>query len=115
MNMFATRPQGVRIPEGQGAERGAPKTVSHVIPVEWFAVQWFDEYGRAHEEISCRVGTTVYLAPNGEQWSAGLKRAAPWLTDHVNRELNSRKASVPESDSVDVMGGDDANDSPATK
>lgn len=113
MNMFA-RNQGVRIPEGQGAERGTPKTVRHVMPVEWFAVQWFDENGRSHEEISCRVGSTVYLAPNGEQWSAGLKRAAPWLTDHVNRELNSRKATVPEKDSVSVMEKSDAQDpSPA--
>ena len=105
----AVRQTGVRIPDDQLTQgQGAPNTVGHVIPAQMVAVQYFDEYGKGHNTVLLRVGTELYHAPNGEQWAAALKQAAPWLKEVVMPELDSEKVPIPTEDEVDVVASETA-------
>jgi hypothetical protein len=105
-----TRPQGVQIPQGQlqAQGQGAPKSVVHVVPAEMVAVQYADENGDLHNTMLVKVGNQVYHAPNGEQWARQLRPAATWLADHVNKEIDSHAAPIPD-DAVDVFPKDEVN------
>jgi hypothetical protein len=78
------------------------------MPAEMVAVQYFDEYGKAHDTILVRVAGELYHAPNGEQWARSLRRAADWLKEKVFKELDVEKAPIPTEDTVDVVGTETA-------
>lgn len=100
------RQVGVRIPNEQLAPQasGSPNTVLHAVPAQMVAVQFMDEFGRAHNSVLLRVGADVYHAPNGEQWAAALRPAAGWLREKVLKSLDSEKEPIPAQDTVDVVG-----------
>lgn len=115
------RQVGVMISDDQlRQERGVPNSVGAVHPAEMVAVMFFDEHGRGHKTVMLRVGSELYHAPNGEQWSASLRSAAPWLKEKVMKELDVDKIPVPAEDSVDIvaqqsaeeMSGDEVSSTP---
>lgn len=104
------RPQGVTIPDSQlrSGETGQPNTVAHVVPMQPYAVQYFDEHGHAHSTIVWKSGDMVYFDRNAERWAAGLAQAAPYIKDAVNAEYAVQTA--PEAptgaDAVDVIASE---------
>lgn len=115
------RQTGVMVPDDQlRQERGTPNTVGAVQPTEMVAVLFFDEHGRGHKTVMLRAGDDLYHAPNGEQWSAALRPAAPWLKEKVMKELDVEKVPIPTEDTVDIvaqksaeeMSGDEVSATP---
>lgn len=106
--MFGPPRQGVQIPAGQLQEDGIaePKTVLHIAPAQMVAVQYADEHGKKHNTVLLKVGDTVYHAPDGERWAAGLKQASGWLANAVIAEIDSGSVSVPDKDNVDIYPQD---------
>ena len=100
-----TRPQGVQVPQGQLSpdEMGPANTVKHVIPMIPCAVQYFDEHGKAHNTIVYKIGSAIYFDMNAERWASGLRGAADYIVEAVEKELSAHAASVPDEDKVDVM------------
>jgi len=86
------------------SEVGPPNTVAHVVPANMVAVQYFDEYGKAHSTVLLKVGGMVYHAPNGEQWAGALRPASGWLAEKVKTVMDSKDAPLPVTDAVDVIG-----------
>ncbi len=106
------RPQGVTIPDQQlrSGNTGTPNTVVHIIPLQPFAVQYFDETGQEHNTIVYKAGDTVYFDRNAERWAAGLAQAASYIKDAVNAEHAAfLSPPVPTDDDVDVLATETAN------
>lgn len=99
------RPQGVTIPEQQmrTGNTGQPNTVAHIIPLQPFAVQYYDEHGHERSTIVYKMGDDVYFDRNAERWSAGLARAANYIKDAVNAEHAAFSSPVAPPDDVDVL------------
>ena len=100
------RTAGVMTPEGQrSGGKGLPKTVSHCIPVETFAVEYVDDAGDVHATIMLKVNGTWYLAPNGENYAKTLKPVGEgsWLGKLLSEKTRAA-APVPQADNVDVVG-----------
>lgn len=105
------RMQGVRknaVPQVQN--EGAPRTTLAVTPAEFFAVGFNDEQGRFQRMVVVRVDGVVYVPPGSIEWAAGLKKAADWLTNDINR-MAGQRIETPEldpttlpADAVDVLG-----------
>lgn len=106
------RPQGVRVPEQQlrPGGTGQPNTVGSIIPLQPYAVQYYDEYGLEHHTIVYKMGNGVYFDMNAERWAAGLRQASAFIAQAVNAEhavLASPPA--PSSDPVDVLAAEEAS------
>ena len=100
------RQVGVRTPDSQNnTGTGEPSKVYHVVPMEVFAIEYTDEFGKKHSNIAYMTGGVVYLAPEGERWAASLKQASKYVTDAVLSSRPSKNTTVPQQDDVDVMGG----------
>jgi len=97
--------------------RGSPRTVANVVPMEQYAVQYFDENGTPRVNVLVKVGDQFYFPPNGIDWAASLKPAAEWVKKGVLAKIGNGQSvdPLPKSDAVDVMAGeeDDADDSSA--
>jgi hypothetical protein len=102
------RLQGVgQLPAPEGTA-GAPRTVTHVVPIEQYAIQYFDETGVRRVNILIKVGDQLYFPPNGAEWAASLKPAAEWVRRGVLGKIEalstkSRDESLPQKDKVDVV------------
>lgn len=106
------RPHGVMIPKHQmqSGEIGTPNTVVHVIPMQPYAVQYYDENGREVNTIVYKMGDTVYFDRNAERWAAGLAQAAAYIKDAVNAEQAAFSAPpTPGDDDVDVLAQEEAS------
>lgn len=107
------RPQGVTIPDSQlrSGESGQPNTVAHVVPMQPYAVQYYDEHGHAHSTVVWRSGNMVYYDRNAERWASGLAQAAPYIRDAVNAEFAVQAApeAPTDVDEVDVIASEIAN------
>jgi hypothetical protein len=105
------RPQGVTLPASQlQGERGEPNTVYHAVPMLPVAIEYTDENGVRHKTVVYKVGKAVYIDMNADRWAAGLRPAAAYIADVVNKEIDSQAASVPSRDTVSVMGAHDGQD-----
>lgn len=110
------RPQGVTIPASQlQGEHGEPNTVYHAIPMIPVAIEYTDETGVRHTTIVYKVGKAVYIDMNADRWAAGLRPAASYIADVVNKEVDSQTASIPNEDTVNVIGDPDGKDSEAAQ
>ena len=110
--MFPGRQQGVTVPESQrmSDQKGPPKTVAHVVPMQPYAVQWFDERGNAHNDIVYKIGNMVYYDRNAESWASGLQQASDFIKNAVNAEhAVAFSPPAPTSDTVDVLAMEQAN------
>lgn len=107
------RPQGVTIPESQlrSGETGQFNTVAHVIPMQPYAVQYYDEHGHAHNTIVWKSGNMVYFDRNAERWASGLAQAAPYIRDAVNAEhaVFLAPEAPTDADAVDVIASEMSN------
>ena len=105
------RPHGVMVPRQQlqSGQTGVPNTVVHVVPMQPFAVQYFDEHGKETNTIVYKMGSTVYFDRNAERWAAGLSQAAAYIKDAVNAENAAFMAPpTPGDDSVDILAVEEA-------
>lgn len=108
-NPFSQRPQGVGISQSSlSTGTGTPKTVFHVVEAKSFAVEYTDDAGTKHATVAMLIGETWYLPPNGENYAATLRPAAPWLVEQLNARAGSAAdpstpMSVPDN-GVDVVG-----------
>jgi len=110
--LSASRPQGVMIPDSQmrGQGTGSPNTVAHVVPMQPYAVQYFDEHGREHNTIVYKVGNVVYFDHNAERWAAGLGQAAGYIKTAVNADHAAfLSPPAPNDDHVDVLAAEEAS------
>lgn len=106
------RPQGVRVPEQQlrPGGTGQPNTVGSIIPLQPFAVQYFDENGQEHHTIVYKMGNTVYFDMNAERWAAGLRQASAFIAKAVNAEhAVLMSPATPAGDAVDVLATEEAS------
>lgn len=89
--------------------RGAPRTVANVVPLEQYAVQYFDENGTQRVNILIKVGDQLYFPPNGIDWAASLKPAADWVKKGVLAKIGEggQAEPLPKDDNVDVMGDEE--------
>ena len=103
--MFQGRAMGVTTPEGQGNPRnaGPENTVQNAMEVTFVAVQYWDEYGRSHQDVLLRMGEDYYKPPNSEDWARALKGVASWLSKGVAGKLSVSNRRVPVSDDVSVL------------
>lgn len=115
------RLRGVMGNAGPTATTGTPRTVAAVVPLEQFAVHYYDENGTPRTNVLIKVGEKYYFAPNGIEWAASLKPAAEWVKKGVlavigNKEPAAPAEPLPKEDPVDVMGdnasGDNDGNSP---
>lgn len=79
----------------------ANNTLTHLIPMEQFAIQYVDGEGQLRKSVIVKVGEDYYVPENAETWSNNIKLAADWLRDIIKARL-AAKGAVPSSDSVDV-------------
>ncbi len=110
------RMRGVMSNAGPNATTGAPRTVAAVVPLEQFAVHYYDENGTPRTNILIKVGDKFYFAPQGLEWAASLKPAAEWVKKGVlavigTKEQDAPADPLPKEDAVDVMGGADGGPS----
>lgn len=106
-NTTNVRPAAVGIPEGQRTERGGDvKRLRHMLPAQMFAVQFVDDEGAVHDTVAMRIGGDWYLPPNGETWSASLRRLKgdTWLAQQLGDALLTQTAPLPKNDAVDILG-----------
>jgi hypothetical protein len=81
--------------------------VGSIIPLQPFAVQYFDENGLEHRTIVYKMGDTVYYDMNAERWAAGLRQAAPYIAKAVNAEHAVMATPLaPGADQVDVLASE---------
>jgi hypothetical protein len=100
----------IPVQQMKSGETGAPNTVVHVIPMQPFAVQYFDEHGKETNTIVYKMGDTVYFDRNAERWAAGLAQAASYIKDAVNAENAAFLAPpTPGDDAVDVLAQEEAS------
>lgn len=92
-------------------QRARPRTVQQIIPLEQYAIQYVSAEGVVVTNVLVKVGDRFYLPPNGSDWAANLRPAAPWLIDEIKRFGLGTTQSV-DGGGVDVLpGADDAEDS----
>ena len=105
--MFQGRAQGVTTPEGQGNPRnaGPENTVKNAMEVTFVAVEYWDEYGRQHQDVLLRMGNDYYKPPNSEDWARALRGTASWLSKGIAAKLSAPASRVPVDDSVSVLDG----------
>lgn len=83
-----------------------PKTVVNVHEMKTYAVKYGDDDGKIHTTVVSRLGDDFYLAPNGEEWTAKLRKAAPWLIEQILASVgkaSDKTESFPSADVVDVV------------
>jgi hypothetical protein len=83
------------------------------------AVEYTDENGRQHTNVLFRVGNSVYMPKNSEQWAEELKPCSKWLAQGVlNLLADQKQVDAPTQDSVDVvaasMAGEASSERPAS-
>jgi len=111
------RPVGVKIPEGQINDRSdkADLTVEHLLPIEFFAAQYV-ENGKIKQGLFCHSNGVFYMAPNGDQWLAGMRPLSEKLTTNVRHAYEAMKGAIPEdvpvTDTVDVIAGSMVEEAP---
>lgn len=96
--------------------RGQPRTVANVVPLEQYAVQYYDENGTPRVNILIKVGDQMYFPPNGIDWAASLKPCAEWVKKGVLTKIGTGGPveELPKTDTVSVIPeDDDGDDSPA--
>jgi hypothetical protein len=107
------RPVGVSIPQGQNhvadahPTKGTPRQLLSIAKLETYGIQYTDEAGNVHTALCHRMGDTVYIHPNDEQWASGIRTAAAWLAQSVNdkvklHEAAAKAAAAPDKPMVDV-------------
>ena len=86
--------------------------MANVVPLEQFAVQYFDENGTPRVNILIKVGEQYYFPPNGIDWAASLKPAADWVRKGVLAKIGhgGQSEPLPKTDGVDVVPGDEDED-----
>lgn len=106
----ATRPVGVKIPEGQLSERtDLPSlTLVHLVPMEFLAAQYVDKSGKMVTGLFVKSGSDWYQAPNGEQWLAQFRPLSPKMEANAKEKYSkltgkSDITDVPLTDNVDVI------------
>lgn len=109
-NPLAARMQGVRTARdasaGQG--KGAANTVTHVIEAKVKFVSFNDERGNPAVAMYFDVGGQLYAAADTVQWCSRLMPATEWMAKAVSdHQKRNAPVSIPQSDSVDVVGGAD--------
>lgn len=104
------RQQGVMIPEGQRGSmvKGEPNTLTDIAPIKFYAVKYYDEYGREHKGVIDECGGICYVDPSGETWAQNVRQLAPWLKEQFITALKKLESAtspeVTKSDKVDVIG-----------
>jgi hypothetical protein len=98
-------PQGVKknAPEQISA---APQSVAHVIPAQFYAVQYGDAQGLQHSVIALKVGDTWYLPKDADAYAANLRPCAKWLQDKLTKIVGTGEAKneeLPSEDAVQVL------------
>ena len=114
--MFNTqqRPVGVKIPEGQLAEKSdlPSLTLIHLMLLEFCAAQYVDKSGRKVTGLFVKSGKDWYQAPNGEQWLAQFRELSDKMLKNTLDKYAHLKgtdpADVPTEDNVDVIAGEEA-------
>lgn len=96
--------------------KGNPRTVLQVVPLEQFAVHYYDENGTARTNILIKVGDQFYFPPNGIEWAQSLKPAADWVKKAVLTKISAPlNEPLPPKDAVDIIpdapGGDNEDPS----
>lgn len=110
---------GVMIPSGQLEERTnlADLTVVSVNPFEMMGIVYV-ENGRLKPALVVKdTEGMLYLAPNGDQWTRGLRQLSNKLArnvkDGLDRVRGVSPTDVPMEDNVDVIAEEMASE-PAT-
>ena len=99
------RPQGVRT---ANTEYIAPKTLTHIEPVQMYAAQYGDLDGVAHSVLLMRVGSTWYCDQNSESWMQKLVKVPDWFMKQIeSRGLTGtpvpKAEGIPSRDGVDIL------------
>jgi hypothetical protein len=99
------RSQGV-VPTSGEPNSAPPRTVTHCVPAQMFAIEMGDESGKKVTTIIFRVGDVLYSDPNGEQWASNLRTISKnsWLYKQLIEatDATEKVAEVPNEDAVDV-------------
>lgn len=86
-----------------------PKTVVQFAKVDMCAVELIDESGRRVTTVAFKIGDNWFHdSTNGENWMKSLRPIAKntWLESQLSTRMAfSGDLTVPNKDSVDVMGG----------
>lgn len=108
----AERPHGVRVPDQQlrPGGSGTPGTVGSIVPLQLYAVQYFDENGQEHHTVVYKMGPSVYFDVNAERWAAGLRQAAGFIAQAVNAEHTVLMSPpTPAGDQVDILAVEESS------
>lgn len=108
------RPIGVSIPQGQNQvadqqqTRGEPRQLLSIAKLDTYGIQYTDDTGAVHVALAHKMGDTVYIHPNDEQWAASIRTATNWLTGAINGKIADHEeqraaAEAPEKPMIDVM------------
>jgi len=113
-NSTDPRFRGVTTPDPVDNINAPPKTVTNVMPIQFFAVEFGDDEGRKHTTVVAHMGGMIYMDPSGEDW-AKRQRAMPpasWFGQQTQKMIDqggfakAEKPSepLPKEDKVDIMG-----------
>jgi hypothetical protein len=103
--MFANV-RGVKAAGREQVDLGAPNTITQISNAELKVAFYFDDRGRPTSEVFMVINGDYYLPPNSIEWCQSLRpmtKKQRELIDNWNKK--SMPATLPEDDSVDVMGG----------
>jgi len=109
-NPLAARMRGVRTARDGTSTQGAgtPNTVTHVTEAKVKFVAFNDERGNPAVAMYFDVGGQLYAAADTVQWCSHLLPATDWIAQSISEhQKRNSPVSIPNDDSVDVLGGSD--------
>lgn len=91
-------------------EKGQPKTLKNMAPIQVFGVQFVDTDGKVKTGLVLKMNDHFYMSKNYEQEMENLGPVKSWLGKALAaREEAQKQASrapqLPKQDTVDVLGG----------
>jgi hypothetical protein len=89
-------------------EYGTPNTVSTIVEIKQYLVEFCDGDGKKHRDVVMRLGDTgpFVATPNGEDWCRTLGHLNKWLETAMIARIDKKASApvtVPSSDPVDVL------------
>ena len=108
INSFG-RAQGVRLNsrEERKVSDAPPRTILNLRQMTFYAAEFTDEDGQVRTVPIARIGKSVWIPPNAEQWAKEMAKAPVWLAKAVEDTLEAEVKATNEgplpADTVDVM------------
>lgn len=94
----------------QPADNGTPNTIVGIEEARMRVVHYFDDRGRATNEILLEIDGLLYTPPNSIEWCGALRQLSGKQLELI-RTYDAKRVptKLPEGDAVDVVSEEGAS------